>query len=285
MPTESLNADYLCRAATGEVLDAGGLRHRGDRRGLGLAQDLLDAARMRGNANRPARSASTQTSLAALKAAVADGPVAPAARAGVRPGTARRPGRELPRRGRRPVAAGRSTEHPVRPGQPQRDRDAHGWRGRLRDGRAVDKLDHRVHNLLRVDDDVDRVVRQIEEPVRLDGPQRLVDQGRAVDGDDRARWSGRVRAAWTSRPPATSPPPVEKPCRWAVAENASWRSWAGAPPAATPTTRNRSGLRRTSSSCLGTDRAGGPRTTALRCPVTSPVTSPDTQPAAASPPP
>ncbi len=50
-------------------------------------------------------------------------------------------------------------------------------RGRLRDGRPVDELDHRVHDRLRVHRDVDAVVRHVEEQVRLDHLEALVDQG------------------------------------------------------------------------------------------------------------
>ncbi len=52
--------------------------------------------------------------------------------------------------------------------------------------RAVDELDHRVDELLRVDDDVDAVEGDVEEQVRLDDLEALVDQRRGVGGDDPA---------------------------------------------------------------------------------------------------
>ena len=45
---------------------------------------------------------------------------------------------------------------------------------------------------LRVHDDVDPVVRDAEQQVRLDDLEALVDQGGRVDGDDRAHRPGRV---------------------------------------------------------------------------------------------
>ena len=51
------------------------------------------------------------------------------------------------------------------------------------DHRAVDELHHRVDELLRVDDDVDAVEGDVEEQVRLDDLEALVDQRRGVGGD------------------------------------------------------------------------------------------------------
>ena len=83
--------------------------------------------------------------------------------------------------------------HPVRPAQAERDRQPHVRRAGLGERRAVDELDHRVHDRLRVHDDVDAVERDVEEQVRLDQLEALVDQGRRVDRHDRAHVPGRVR--------------------------------------------------------------------------------------------
>ena len=45
------------------------------------------------------------------------------------------------------------------------------------------ELDHRMHDRLRVDDDIDLLSGQIEEPMRFDDFQPLVHQRRRVDGD------------------------------------------------------------------------------------------------------
>ena len=77
---------------------------------------------------------------------------------------ARRPGTPRRRAARTPSVGavvqstgGRGVRHPVGPGQAQRDRQPHVRRAGLRDRRAVDELDHRVHDRLRVHDDVDAV--------------------------------------------------------------------------------------------------------------------------------
>ena len=82
---------------------------------------------------------------------------------------------------------------PRRPGQAQGDRQAH-VRGRcLGDGGAVDELHHGVDDRLRVDDDGDVGRVDVEQEVRLDQLQPLVDQSRGVDGDDGPHRPGRVR--------------------------------------------------------------------------------------------
>ncbi len=58
---------------------------------------------------------------------------------------------------------------------------------------AVDELDHRVNDALRVNHDVDGVVRHGEEEVRLDDLERLVHHGGGIDRDPRAHVPGRVR--------------------------------------------------------------------------------------------
>ena len=90
---------------------------------------------------------------------------------------------ELPRLRPGPVDRGRGVGHPVGPGQAERDRDQHRRRAGLDEGRAVDELDHRVHDARRVHDDLDAVERDAEEQVRLDHLEPLVDQGRGVDRD------------------------------------------------------------------------------------------------------
>ena len=55
-----------------------------------------------------------------------------------------------------------------------------------------DELDHRVDHRLGVHDDVEGVVRHVEQQVRLDQLQALVDQRRGVGGDDLAHVPGRV---------------------------------------------------------------------------------------------
>ena len=98
-----------------------------------------------------------------------------------------RPGRRLG-----PRAAGGGVGHPVRPGEAERDGQAHVGRAHLGQGRAVDELDHRVHDRLRVDDDVDPVEADAEQQVRLDDLEPLVDQRRGVRRDQRAHRPGRV---------------------------------------------------------------------------------------------
>ena len=91
-------------------------------------------------------------------------------------------------------SSGRPTPaHPVRPVEAERDRQAHVGRRGLRDRRAVDELDHRVHDRLRMHDDVDVAVRDAEQQVRLDHLEALVDERRGVGGDDAAHVPGRVR--------------------------------------------------------------------------------------------
>ena len=99
---------------------------------------------------------------------------------------------ELPGLRPRPVDRRRRVGHPVGPGQAERDRDQHGRRAGLDQRRAVDELDHRVHDAGRVHHDLDPVERDAEEQVRLDHLEPLVDQGRGVDGDHRAHVPGRV---------------------------------------------------------------------------------------------
>ena len=89
----------------------------------------------------------------------------------------------------------RAARPPTRSGGGRRRREAVGVRERVLDGkshvrgaqlglqRAVHELDGRVDDALRMDDDVDRVVPDIVQPVRLDHLQALVGEGRGVDRD------------------------------------------------------------------------------------------------------
>ena len=83
--------------------------------------------------------------------------------------------REVERRQRRLPALG------IRAGV--LNRQPHVGDAELRDDRAVDQLHHRVHDRLRVDDDVDLIGGDVEQPVRLDHLEPLVHQRRRVDGD------------------------------------------------------------------------------------------------------
>ncbi|MDR6099717.1 hypothetical protein QE454_003336 [Microbacterium sp. SORGH_AS454] len=74
----------------------------------------------------------------------------------------------------------------MRPVEAERDRQTHVGRRRLRDGRAVDELDHRVHDRLRVHGHRDPVVRHVEEQVRLDHLKALVDESGGVRRDHTA---------------------------------------------------------------------------------------------------
>ena len=113
---------------------------------------------------------------------------------GRRRGTPRRPAGRTPRSWPCVQSHGAAPRRDaVRPAQAERDRQPHVRRAGLGERRAVDELDHRVDHRLRVDDDLDPVERDVEEQVRLDDLQALVDQGGGVDRDDRAHVPGRVR--------------------------------------------------------------------------------------------
>ena len=145
------------------------------------------------NDSRPATKAATASSLAALNSAGTTPPASPASRA------RRTAGKATSSSGANSQvlavdqsSAGCTTGQPVGPGQRQRDRQPHVRRAGLGDGRAVGEGDHRVHDRLRVHHDVDVGVGDVEEQVRLDQLQALVDQGRGVDGDDRPHVPGGV---------------------------------------------------------------------------------------------
>src|SRR6185312_8541509 len=73
--------------------------------------------------------------------------------------------------------------HPLGPGERTGDRRAHVRRAELREERAIEVLDERVDDALRVHDDIDTVRRQREEKAGLDELQALVHQGRRIDRD------------------------------------------------------------------------------------------------------
>src|SRR5258708_20976637 len=68
---------------------------------------------------------------------------------------------------------------------PQRDRDGHPHVGQteLSFSGPVDEVDQAVHDRLRVDDDLDLVIRDVEEVMQLDHLERLVHHRRRVDRD------------------------------------------------------------------------------------------------------
>ena len=140
---------------------------------------------MRPNGRPPARKAATATSFAALKAAGAVPPARPAATPSRNAGnTSGRTGSNvrLPRR-HRVEAARAAVRQPVGMRERVEDRQLHRREAQLRDDAAVAELGEGVHDALRVHHDVERVVRQPEQEVRLDELERLVGQRRAVDGD------------------------------------------------------------------------------------------------------
>ena len=63
------------------------------------------------------------------------------------------------------------------------NRELHVGRGELRDDRAVDVLDHRMHDGLRVNEDVDLIDVRREEVMRLDDFQPFVHHRGGVDRD------------------------------------------------------------------------------------------------------
>ena len=93
--------------------------------------------------------------------------------------------RELERRHRRRGALG--------VGQRVGDRDAHVGVAEMRDRGAVAEADEPVHDRRRVDHDLDPVVGDAEEEVRLDHLEALVRERGRVDRDLRPHRPGRVR--------------------------------------------------------------------------------------------
>ena len=141
----------------------------------------------------PARKRATATSSAAMSAAEARGPSRPASRAIRSAGKRVSSGRaEVEPAGGDEVGGGRRRRPAVRVGQRVLDGKSHVGGAELGLQRAVDEPDGRVDDALRVDDDLDGVVVDIVQPVRLDDLQALVGEGRRVDRDLGAHRPGRV---------------------------------------------------------------------------------------------
>ncbi len=75
----------------------------------------------------------------------------------------------------------------------ERDRDAHVRIAEMRERRAVPEADERVDDRARMDDNLDPVVRKIEEKVGLDQLEPLVGERCRVDCDLGAHVPGRMR--------------------------------------------------------------------------------------------
>ena len=144
-------------------------------------------------ASSPARKRPTAASLAALSTAPQVPPRRatsyPNCRAGKRlvVGLLEVPGRQLA-----PVEPPRRARHALRIGQGVLDRQPHVRRRQLGQHRAVHELDERVDDRFGVDDDLDLLGRQAEQPAGLDHLQGLVHQRGGIDGDLRPHAPGRV---------------------------------------------------------------------------------------------
>ena len=142
------------------------------------------------NASVPSRNRATATSSAAMSAAEARGPWRPASRAMRSAGNRASSGA---RKSSRPVAirsgaaAGDGWRRGI--GQGVLDRESHVGGAQLGLEGAVAEADGGVDDALRMDDDLDRVVLDIVQPVCLDDLQALVRERRGVDGDLRAHAS------------------------------------------------------------------------------------------------
>ena len=151
-------------------------------------------AAMPRNRSRPPRNACTATSLAAFSVHGAVPPARAASRARRRQRErllVDRLERQRPRRSTRSSGAHRDVDAL---GVVQRvgDRHAHVRVAEVRERRAVAQLDQAVDDRLRVDDDVDLLVRRAEQVVGLDQLEPLVHQRRRVDRDLAAHRPGRV---------------------------------------------------------------------------------------------
>src|SRR2546423_4009865 len=63
------------------------------------------------------------------------------------------------------------------------NRKFHGRNAHLCHNTAVDELDKRVNDALRMHHDIDAIIRQVEKKMRLDYFERLVGEGRTIDRD------------------------------------------------------------------------------------------------------
>ena len=107
-----------------------------------------------------------------------------------------------PLRCRRPRQRTLHARQTLGPGQTQRDRQTHIRRRGLQRRCSVAPRHHRVHDGLRVNGRNNVLRRHVEEQVRLDQFQALVDQGRRVDRHDRTHLPRRMRESLL-RPHAT----------------------------------------------------------------------------------
>ena len=145
---------------------------------------------------RPSRNAATATSFAALSTA---GAVPPARKRVVGEargtGSARHPGASKSSAPSRARSSG-ATPASMRSGHASACAIGVRMSGlpELREHRAVDVLDQRMDDALRMDDDLDRLARRAEQPVRLDHLEALVHHRRRVDRDLAAHRPVRMRA-------------------------------------------------------------------------------------------
>ena len=139
------------------------------------------------NGSRPSRNAATATSLAALKTAGYVPPDSPALAREREQRERLQVGRgELQRQAGGQVELGHIRRRPLRIREREGDRNGHVRIAEVRERRAVAEPDERVDDRGRVDHDLDPVVREAEEEVRLDQLEPLVGERRRVDRDLRA---------------------------------------------------------------------------------------------------
>ena len=100
---------------------------------------------------------------------------------------------ELEHEALREVERGHRSRGALGIGQGEGDRDAHVRVAEVRERGAVAEADERVDDRRRLQHDLDPLVRQAEEEVRLDQLEALVGERRRVDRDLRAHAPGRMR--------------------------------------------------------------------------------------------
>ena len=148
---------------------------------------------MPGKSSVPARNRATATSSAAMSAAVARDPIAPASRAIRRAGKRPSSGARKSRRAAATRSGGATGDgQPARVGDRVLDRQPHVRRPELGLERPVPEEDGRMDDRLRMDDDIDPLVRHPVEPVGLDDLQSLVGERRGIDRDLGAHRPGRM---------------------------------------------------------------------------------------------
>ena len=148
---------------------------------------------MPGKPSVPSRNRATATSSAAISAADARGPATARLAGDPERREARLVGRaEVEPAGGDEVGRGGRRRPAIGIGQRVLDGKSHVGGAQLGLEGAVDEPDGGVDDALRVDDDLDRVVVDIVQPVRLDDLQALVGERRRVDRDLGAHRPGRV---------------------------------------------------------------------------------------------